>query len=450
MRAQTPPAKPASLASAGGAGGAVASTGGGRSAASGAGPARLEGATWRAKLASWVAAWRAQPVLSYYLILVPTALLVMIGTIIVFSALTIKALDEGGNPFLEFRRNALILACSVILLIAAMSFKRRFYFRFASVFLVLSWVLQCGIFSPLAAGAYGNTNWVLIPGINMTLQPSEFMKLALAVYLGYILSDGANLSLRRGDWYFKVGAPVLISLGLVMAGRDLGTAMVIAAMVFISLFLAGMDLKELALILGAGLFAVTVLVLTSENRRKRILGHFAGHEADAAGTGYQAKHGLWGLATGGLTGVGPGASREKWSYLPEASTDYIFAILGEEIGFVGTISVLILYLVLAIGLVRVIGRNQDSFSRIVTGGILGWIFIQITINIGAVVGLLPIIGVPLPLLSSGGSAMMATLLALGVVLRFARDEPGAANALGARSISLKKTCAILSPKRRRK
>lgn len=165
------------------------------------------------------------------------------------------------------------------------------------------------------------------------------------------------------------------------------------------------------------------------------------------GADFQSQHGTWALGTGGIAGVGLGASREKWSYLPEAHNDFIFAILGEELGLTGTLLVLALFTALAVGMFRVVRRHEDPFAKIATAAIACWILVQALINIGVVIGALPVIGVPLPLVSAGGSAMVSTLVAIGVVLAFARTEPGAGRALHVGHRTLARSLAVVGGRR---
>lgn len=394
-----------------------------------------------------LASFRDQPVLNYYLLLVTTWLLFAIGLITVFSAATIAALDEKTNPFLAFGKRFLIYLVSLIVLFVASRIKPGIYHRFAWILLGASWILQLLVFLPgfHGASAGGNTNWLVIPGIGFSIQPSEFMKLALVLFLGRTLSDPELREARDWKQWFKwVGIPILVSIGLVMAGRDLGTAMVMAALILVALFIAGIPLKHFALIVVLGAFGAAVAVMSSPNRRRRVFGFMDASTTDPTGIGYQRQHGLWSLATGGWTGVGPGASREKWSYLPEADTDYIFAILGEEFGILGTFLVLGLFVVLCLTLTRLMRRADTRFATYTVAGIIGWIFSQTIINIGAVVGLLPIIGVPLPLISSGGSSLLSIMGAMGVALSFARHEPGAPEALQVRLRPVQRSLAVLA------
>lgn len=389
----------------------------------------------------------SQPVLNFYLLVVTTSLLFIIGLIIVFSASTITALDEATNPFLSFGKRSLIYLVSVIVMFVASRIPPVVYQRVAYYLLYISWVVQAMVFIPgfHGASAGGNTNWLLIPGTGFSIQPSEFIKLSLVLCLGKAL---ANPELRNTKnwkpWFKAVGLQVVVSIGLVMLGRDLGTAMVMASLVLAALYIGEIPLRYLGAVLVLGCFLAGIAVMSSSNRLRRIMGYLHASTSDPTGIGYQRQHGLWSLATGGWTGVGPGASREKWSYLPEADTDYIFAIWGEEYGIVGTFLVLGLFVVLCLTLTRLMRRSESRFATITVAGITGWIFSQTIINIGAVVGILPIIGVPLPLISSGGSSLLSVMAALGVATAFSRYEPGALQALRVRWHPVKRSIAVQS------
>jgi cell division protein FtsW len=184
--------------------------------------------------------------------------------------------------------------------------------------------------------------------------------------------------------------------------------------------------------LGLGTAGLVGMLAVVEPYRLRRLASFR-HPFDHASTsGYQAVHGIYALASGGWFGVGLGASREKWAYLPNAYTDYIFAIIGEELGLLGTLAVLTLFAFLGYAGIRIAVRSTDRFVQIAAAGVTAWLLCQAMVNIGSVLGLLPVTGIPLPLVSFGGSALVPTLVALGMLLSFARREPGAAQALAAR------------------
>jgi cell division protein FtsW len=213
------------------------------------------------------------------------------------------------------------------------------------------------------------------------------------------------------------------SILLVLMGGDLGTGIILVAIVLGALFFAGVRLRYLAIptIVMAG--AIAVMTLSGGSRQDRILAWQSGCTSDGAYLGlcWQTLHGWWALASGGLFGVGLGNSKAKWSWLPEADNDFIFAIIGEELGLLGAIVVLALFVILAFSFIRVVRTSTDPVAKITVSAVLAWIMTQAFVNIAVVLGLLPVLGVPLPLISAGGSALVTTLLAIGVVLSYARQ-----------------------------
>jgi cell division protein FtsW len=276
------------------------------------------------------------------------------------------------------------------------------------------------------------------------------VKLALVVWSATVLERKRALFHRLPHVLVPIVPVAIVLLALVLTGNDLGTAMVLMLLVGGLLFVAGAPLRVLTLA-TAGAAAVMVSMVTgSANRMGRVQDWLAGSACtDYYGTCWQTMHGKWALATGGWWGVGLGASREKWSWLPEAHNDFIFAIIGEELGLAGTLSVLALFGLLGYGLLRVVLATDDIFVKVATGGVLIWVLGQAMINIGAVLGVFPVVGVPLPLVSSGGSALITTLIALGMVLGFARRIPGAPEALAARPGMVRRSLAVLPGRSRR-
>nr|WP_240645971.1 putative peptidoglycan glycosyltransferase FtsW [Georgenia sp. SYP-B2076] len=396
------------------------------------------------------AGWAQIPALSYYLVAGSALLLLAIGVVMILSASTIESIrDNDGNPYAEFLGQAKFVLIGLPLAAVASRIPVHVYRRLAWPAFVATVALQLLIFSPLARAQNGNVNWIYIPGIGQSVQPSEFLKLALALWLGLVLARKGRL---LDEWRHAlvpgaIGAA--LAIGLVLAGHDMGTVIIMAVLVVGAYFVAGLPMKWFGYA-GVGAAGVaTFLVVGSASRMHRV-GVFLGlAEADPSGAGFQTRHGLWGLGTGGVSGVGLGASREKWSYLPEAHNDFIFAILGEELGLLGTLVVLTLFGVLAVGMFRVVQRHRDPFAQITTAAIASWILAQALVNIGVVIGLLPVIGVPLPLVSAGGSAMISTLIAVGIVLAFARSEPGATQALALRRGMVRRSLAVVSRRPRR-
>ncbi|WP_250446264.1 putative lipid II flippase FtsW [Actinotalea sp. C106] len=379
---------------------------------------------------------------SYYLLLGATVLLVVIGLVMVLSSSSVTSLSGGNSPYAVFLNQAQFALIGLPLAWLASRLPVRFYQRVAWPALGVAVVLQSLVFTGLGREQGGNRNWLYLPG-GQTMQPSELAKLALAIWLALVLARKRALIHR---WLHVLIPGVLGAaavLGLVLLGKDLGTAMIMMMLVAGALFVAGVPLRMFAV--AGGLVALLVLQMVQDgsSRTRRIEAHFSA-ECDVTNECYQTLRGLYGLASGGLTGVGLGESTEKWSYLPEAHNDFIFAIIGEELGLLGTVLVVALFGVLAVGMTRVIRRHTDPFVQIATGAIATWVLGQAIVNIAVVIGLLPVIGVPLPLVSAGGSALVTTMLAIGVVLSFARAEPGAAEALAARPGVVRRSLAVLS------
>ena len=390
----------------------------------------------RSALGQWNSA-----VTSYYVLAGATALLLVLGLVMVLSSSSVDSLSAGKSPYAEFFDQAKYALVGLPLLWLASRMSVRRLKALAWPVLVAAVAFQALVFTPLGYGQYGNRNWVHLPGFNA--QPSEVIKLALAVWLGAVLARKLPL---LGRWKHALIPAIPVAagaIGIVLLGHDLGTALVLFLLVFGALRVAGVKLR-MFLVPAVAVAAVTLpLVMLSSNRSDRIRNWLAGDASDPLGGGYQSKHGLWALGTGGWGGLGLGQSREKWSYLPEAHNDFVFAIIGEELGLLGTLLVLALFALLAFAMIRVIRRHDDAFARITTGAILCWIIGQALVNIAVVIGLLPVIGVPLPLVSAGGSALIMTMVALGVVLAFARSEPGAAEALAARPTVFRRSLAVL-------
>jgi cell division protein FtsW len=303
-------------------------------------------------------------------------------------------------------------------------------------------MLQGLVFSPLGVTVYGNRNWIALAG--QRLQPSEAAKIALIVWAATVLCRKRASLTTWSHVMVPVVLPVgVVVVGLVLAGRDLGTGLVLLLVLAALLFSAGAPAR---IFLGAAAVMTAlalVLAVTSANRMARIDAWLKGSCSDQLGTCFQSIHGKYALADGGWWGVGLGASREKWSWLPEAHNDFIFAIIGEELGLVGALVVLALFAVLAWACYRLVVRSDDAFVRIATAGVMAWVIGQALINIGAVIGMLPVIGVPLPLVSSGGTALLTTMFALGMLLSFARQEPGCRAALADRPSLLRRSLVVL-------
>lgn len=358
---------------------------------------------------------------NFYLLSGITLFTVILGLLMVLSASSVGSFLEEGSFFGGFVRQ---LAAAVIA-VPAMLFISRFplslWEKWAWTLLGLSAAFQLLVFTPLGYESGGNRNWIDLGFI--TAQPSEFIKLTVAIWLGVYLP----MSIARngaGNWRVLVPLiPVFLLLGLVLLGGDLGSTMIMFLVVIAALFYAGVALRVIAIPVSLGIIGVGILALTSPNRMARIMTFLNENCTDYTNACWQPLHGKWALANGGIFGVGLGQSKAKWSWLPAADNDYIFAIIGEELGMIGALVVIGLFVAFVVVFLRIIRMARKPMVRITTGAIMVWIVGQAFINIGVVLGLFPVLGVPLPLLSSGGTALFTTLLAIGVVLSFTKDEP---------------------------
>ncbi|MCU1425545.1 MAG: ftsW [Microbacteriaceae bacterium] len=357
----------------------------------------------------------------YFLLLGTTLFLVVFGLVMVLSSSSVESHVEGNSFFASFSRQGFYALIGVPVMLVASRMPITFWKRWSWPALFVGMGLQLLVFSPLGYAYGGNRNWINFGAFSA--QPSELLKLALIVWIAFILTTKASL---LNDWkhvLLPIGPVAGVGIGLVLIGNDLGTAVIMLSMVFGGLFFAGVKLRYLATGVAVLAFLGIVLAFTSSSRTSRISAWINGcTAADYEGFCWQPTHGNWALASGGAFGVGLGNSKAKWSWLPEADNDYIFAIIGEELGLIGAVVVLIMFVVLALSFVRIIRSSTDGFARIVTAGVMIWVIGQALVNIAVVLQLLPVLGVPLPLISAGGSALIATLLAIGVVLSFARES----------------------------
>jgi cell division protein FtsW len=390
------------------------------------------------------------PVTSYYVLLSVTVVLVVIGLIMVLSASSVKSLVQTDNatPYVFFRKQLQFAALGAVAVIVASRVPLRAWKALSVPILVLALFLQLLVFTPLGVSVNGNRNWLAFGPVG--LQPSELAKIGLVLVGATVLTAKRKLLGRLRHVVVPFLFPVAaVTIGLVLLGHDLGTVLVMAGIVAALLFAAGVP-RRMFVYGGAvfGALAVT-MVVTSANRLQRF-DVWLGKDTDPYGGYRQTLHGRYALADGGWWGVGLGASREKWQWLPEAHNDFIFAILGEELGLPGTLVLLGLLCALALVCYRIVLRSNDTFVRVATAGVMAWIVCQATINIGAVIGLLPVIGVPLPLVSYGGSSLMTTMFALGMLLSFARQEPGCREALSAKPSVVRRSLAVLPGRRGRR
>jgi len=308
----------------------------------------------------------------------------------------------------------------------------RLFRAFAYPLLALSVVgLSLTLIRGVGVSENGAARWIAIGG--QQVQPSELAKLALVVWGADLLARKDKLGLLT-DWRHMLvplmpGAAVLCLL--VMTGDDLGTTFILLMIFLALLWVIGVPGRVFTGILLLMLLAMGLMIVTAQYRLGRLTG-FLGPQGSPTGANMQRIQSQYAVGSGGVFGVGLGAGREKWGWVPESTDDFIFAIIGEELGLVGTLCVTFLFGGLAVAGLRIARRVPDTFARLAATAITVWIVIQAAVNIGVVIGIVPVVGVPLPLVSAGLSSLLVTLVALGMLMSFARLEPGAREALAAR------------------
>ncbi len=396
----------------------------------GAAGAPARGTGWAASTRHSVGHLLDRPLTSYYLLLGASTLLLTIGLMMVLSASSVYSYKEfDGNSYHVFFRQLTWVTLALPAALVASRLPQRALRALAWPGLMVSIVLIYLTHTGLGMTVNGNRNWLALGPL--TMQPSELAKLAIILWCADLYARKEKL---LDDWRHTV-VPMVpamgVVIGLVVLQGDLGTALVLFAIVLGMLWVVGAPGRLFTFSLVS--VAVLALYLASTNaERLQRLTNFADPFKDYQGAGWQPAHGLFAMSSGGLFGKGIGASQQKWGSLPEAHTDFIFAVLGEELGLVGTLLVLGLFLTIAYAGIRVAVRTRDPFARYMAAGVTIWLAAQMMINIGMVLALLPVIGLPLPLVSYGGSSLLPELVALGLLISFARNEPGARAALRAR------------------
>jgi cell division protein FtsW len=380
-----------------------------------------------------LARWRGlldRPLTSYYLVLGCTLLLLALGLVIVLSASTAWQLENGGSVYSTFEKQVLgaVLGLAVMWLAARTPIR---LFRMCAYPLLAGSVLGLVLVLLVGPKVAGVERWINIAGFQV--QPSEFAKLALVLWGADLLARKEKLRQLTDSRQLLI--PLLPGLAvlalLVMAGDDLGTTFLLVVIFLALLWVIGTPARLLAGMLGLMAFVILVLIVVQPWRLARITGFIGQSSANCSDACYQLRQGKYALGSGGWFGVGLGASKAKWGWVPNSPSDFIFSILGEELGLLGSLCVLFLYTGIAFAGLRIARRVPDTFARLAAGSITLWVLAQALVNIGAVLGVLPITGVPLPLISAGVSSLLVTMTALGMLMAFARSEPGAAEALAA-------------------
>jgi len=363
-----------------------------------------------------------RPELPYFLIIWSTVFLCALGLTMVLSASTVKSLQESGNTYSIFIRQFFFLILGAMATYWAYRVHGGIWQRIAKISLSISIVILLLPFIPnLGKNVKGNRNWIEILGF--TLQPSEFAKFGLILWCALQLRN-IDVSTKGKNPFIAILPGLVIIEGLILMERDLGTALLILLIFAGILFTTGAPIKHFIIVAALGVIVGGAFIISSSYRVSRFGALFNPFdERYYKFSGWQPAHSIMGLASGGLWGSGLGGSKQKWANLAEAHTDFIFSVIGEELGLLGTLLVLALYAALIYAMLRVALKTKDSFSRYATAGVACWFIVQVGVNIGSVTSIIPVIGVTLPLISYGGSSLLANLLAIGYVLGVARRTP---------------------------
>ena len=364
----------------------------------------------------------ARPELPYYLIIWSTIFLCALGLTMVLSSSTVTSLQESGNTYSIFIKQFFFLILGSFATFWAFRVKGSIWPFIARYALSISILMLLLPFVPfLGKNINGNRNWIEIVGF--TLQPSEFAKFGLILWCALRLRSLGQVPGTKN--LILLLAPGLVAIELlILLEHDLGTALLVLIIFGGILFVSGAPIKNFLALLTLGAIIGGAFILSSDYRMSRFAALFNPFdERYYKFSGWQPAHSIMGLASGGLWGSGLGASKQKWANLAEAHTDFIFSVIGEELGLLGTLLVLALYAALIYSILRVAIKTKDDFSRYATAGIACWFIAQVVINIGSVTSVIPVIGVTLPFISYGGSSLLANLIAVGFVLSVARRTP---------------------------
>jgi cell division protein FtsW len=380
----------------------------------------------------WLRVVLDRPMTSYHLVLGSVALLLIVGIMMVLSASSVNAYLTRGDSYYYVKRQVIFLVLGIIAAIVIVKLPTSTLRAASWVGVGVGAVLLILTYTPLGLNVNGNQNWLFLGSRSFSIQPSEFAKLAMILWSAEVLARKQRL-LDRPKHLLLPFLPVTgVLILLVVFQGDAGTAVVMAGIVAGMLWIVGTPLKVLGSLGAIGLVGIIGIFVSSPLRMRR-LGAFLDPTINVNGINDQANAGMFAIASGGWWGVGLGASRQKWGSLPEAHTDFIFAVLGEELGLFGSLVVLGLFAVLGYAGIRIATRSDDPFARYAAGGVTAWFMVQALFNLAVVLRMLPIAGVPLPLLSYGGSALLANLMAVGVLLACARREPAARRVLAKKS-----------------
>ncbi|MBB3664378.1 MULTISPECIES: putative lipid II flippase FtsW [Prauserella salsuginis group] len=373
-------------------------------------------------------AWLSRPLADFHLILAVCGLLMVIGTVMVLSASSVSSYDPGnaGSVYALFQRHLVFAAVGAVVFWLGVRIPLPRIRTLSPAAMVVTLGLLALVLTPLGSEQNGSQGWFVVGPLS--LQPVELGKVVLTLWGAHILVTKYQVLHQWRHLLVPVVPGALLMCALVMAQPDLGGTVPLGIVLIALLWFAGAPKRLFGIVLASGVAGAVVLALIADYRLDRVM-TFLNPGADPLGKGMQANQALYALADGGLFGKGLGQGQSKWMYLPNVQHDFIFALIGEELGFVGCIVVIGLFGLLTFVGLRIAMRNLDPWIRIVAGTLTVSIVSQAAINIGYVVGLLPVTGVTLPMISYGGTSLLMTMLLFGLLANCARHEPEAVAAL---------------------
>ena len=358
------------------------------------------------------------PTKTFYVLMAVTSMLIVFGLMMVLSSSSIVAINSGGSPWFMFGKQFMWANFGLLVLLAAYRMPYHQWHKHAKHLLWFAYGLMLVPFSPFGITINGARAWAEFGPIRF--QPSEFLKIAVIIYSASLLGR------RRGEVadHRRTFKPIFLvwlpAAGACMAQKDFGAAVVITVIIVAVMFIAGIPLRLIGGMASFGLAGAVVAITTSSRMQERIMS-FLDLEGTREKAGYQVWQAVLSIANGGVAGVGAGEGTGKWGYVPLAHSDFIFAIIAEEFGLIGSLGVIGGFLLLAHYGIRTALGARDPFGAVLAGGITTWLCAQAIINIGGVVGVMPVTGLTLPLISYGGSSLLFTMGAVGLLLNVARN-----------------------------
>lgn len=358
----------------------------------------------------------------FKILLFIVSFMVVFGAAMVLSSSYVDSAANQLNPFVELWSQLAAVAIGAFLLLVFAFLKPETVGRLALFGMGFGLFLQLLVFTPLGVEINGNRNWL---DFGFSLQPSELLKIAMIVYVAKLIMHPKPFD--RDDYRFwapPVFVFALIAFLVAFLGKDVGTVIVMAVILFGMFYMAGLPWKYIGALIVAAAIVVPLLMASSPSRLGRVMAWLNPNAPDPNGYNWQSTHGEWAFASGGFFGTGFGKSKMKWSWIPEAQNDFIFAIVGEEWGLIGALGVVALFVAMGSVMFKIAAKASDPYQKLVVYGVTFWILSQAFINISVVLTMFPVLGVNLPLISAGGTSMLASLIAVGLVLGIDRANSG--------------------------